>query len=279
MNKFLYSCILCLVLTSCTDVIDVDVPTEAPRLVIEASISWELGTFGNEQTIKLSMSTPYFSSQEIVPATGASVKITDDFSGEIFQFIDQNDGTYYCENFLPVINQTYTLEVVYNNEIYVAKETLTPVVPIDSVYQSTDEGFDKNALEVNVLFTDPANIENYYLVKFQEQGAVLPFLYDTSDEFTDGNQMKVFYEKFETNNNNQEEFQPGDVVKIDLYGISEQFYNYIRLLIEQSTEGGPFSTIPAQIKGNCLNITNEDNYAFGYFRLTQVSKITYTFTE
>jgi hypothetical protein len=268
-----------LILMSCTEVVEVDVPTEAPRLVVEATISWELGTPGNEQTIKLSNSTPYFNSIEIVPAKGASVKITDDFNGEIFTFSDQNNGEYFCNNFVPIINQSYTLEVIYNGEIYLANETLTSVVPIDEVYQSTDQGFDKNALEVNILFTDPANVENFYLTKFQEEGALLPALFDISDEFTNGNQMKVFYEKFETQNSDQQEFEPGDIVNISLFGISKQFYNYIGLLLEQSQEGGPFSTIPAQIKGNCLNISNDENYAFGYFRLTQVSKKTYEFVE
>ena len=40
-----------LTLTSCTDVIELDVPSEAPRLVIEASINWEKETIGNNQRI------------------------------------------------------------------------------------------------------------------------------------------------------------------------------------------------------------------------------------
>jgi hypothetical protein len=144
-----------------------------------------------------------------------------------------------------------------------------PVVKIDKVYQSTNQGFDKDALEVNVLFTDPANIENFYLIKFRQQGNHLPVLFDISDEFTDGNQIEIFYE------NN--DFVAGDIVDINLYGVSKQFYNYIKLLIEQSSEGGPFTTIPAQLKGNCINTTTPENVAFGYFRLTQVSKETYTF--
>ena len=270
---------ICLMFVSCTEVIDVDVPTEAPRLVVEATISWELGTLGNEQTVKLSSSTPYFNNTEMVAVTGASVKITNDTTNDTFTFADQNDGNYYCDYFIPVVNQSYTLQIDYKNEIYIANETLIAVVPIDEVYQSTGEGFDKEALEVNILFTDPANVENFYLTKFQEEGDLLPALYDISDEFTDGNEMKVFYEKYESDDSDQKAFEPGDVVYIDLYGISKQFYNYIRLLIEQSTEGGPFSTIPAQIKGNCLNVSNDENYAFGYFRLTQVSQKTYTFVE
>ena len=50
---------------SCNDVIDVDVPTATPRLVIEASLDWEKGTVGNEQTIKLSNIIDIFNDKSI----------------------------------------------------------------------------------------------------------------------------------------------------------------------------------------------------------------------
>lgn len=271
MTKYIkyYMLLFSIMLVSCTDVVDVEVPTEAPRLVIEASLDWENGTAGNEQTIKLSLSTPYFESENLNPVTGASVKVTNSGNGNEFLFTDMDNGEYFTANFIPVVNQEYTLEVIYSNEIYTAVETLMPVVNIDEVYQSIEQGFDKEALEINVLFTDPAGIENFYLMKFQRQGGYLPVLFDVSDEFTDGNQMEVFYE--------DEDFVVGDTFDISLHGISKQYYNFIRLLVEQSVDGGPFATIPAQLKGNCINITNPENNAFGYFRLTQVSKESFTF--
>lgn len=262
---------------SCTDVVEVDVPAAAPRLVIEASLDWEKGTLGNEQTIKLSESVPYFDELINNEVTGASVKVTNDDDNTEFVFVDQNDGTYTTDAFLPIIGQSYTLEVIYNGEVYIAQETLVPVVDIAEVNQSIEDGFDDEALEVNVLFDDPIDEENFYLFRFQEAQDLLPELLDISDEFTNGNQMKVFYEREEDDDINQEELQPGDVVSISFYGISERYFNYIRLLIEQyGSVGDPFSTLPAPLRGNCTNPTNPDNYAFGYFRLTQVVKTTYT---
>ncbi|MFD1292311.1 DUF4249 domain-containing protein [Lutibacter holmesii] len=260
-----------ILLTSCTDVIEVEVPEAAPKLVIEASIDWEKGTTGSVQTINLSLSTPYFDEDQLNPVTNATVKVTNNATGAVFNFTNQNNGSYRTYNFKPVVNNEYDLEVVYNNETYTATETLMPVVAIDEVYQSIDEGFDKDALEVNVLFTDPAGIENFYLMKFQRKGGYLAELFDISDEFTDGNQMSIFYE--------DEEFVVGDMIDIQLFGISKQYYNYIRLLIEQASDGGPFATIPAQLKGNCINTSNPENNAYGYFRLTQVAKESITFIE
>ena len=270
--------LLSIVLTSCTDVIDVDVPVAAPRLVIEASIDWEKGTLGNNQTIKLSTSTPYFSDQTNNSVAGASVKVINNTDNTEFVFIDQNDGTYSISNFVPIIGNSYTLEVLYDGQVYTAHETFIPVTDIANLYQSTEDGFESEALEVNVDFDDPANEENFYLFKFQEQGDLLPELLDISDEFTNGNTMTIFFEKGEDEDLNQEEFVPGDVVDIKMYGVSEAYSNYIRLLIEQyDSVGDPFSSTPAALRGNCINPANPDNYAFGYFRLTQVVKASYTF--
>ena len=264
--------------TSCTDVIDVDVPTAPPRLVIEASIDWQKGTSGNFQRVRLSTSTPFFENLQESPVVGASVKITNDVEGTEFVFQDEEDGNYFTGSFIPKLGQSYTLQVDYDGETYIAKETMIPVVPIDSVFQSTDNGFDKEALEVNVLFTDPANVPNFYLAKFQRRGDLFPTLFDIKDEFTDGNQIKIIYERLDNEDTGEMEFEPGDVLDIDLNGISSQYYDYIRLLIEQSgNSGNLFSTIPADLRGNCINVTNPDNFAYGYFRLTEVDKRVYTF--
>ena len=89
-------------LSSCTDVIELDVPSEAPRLVIEASINWEKETVGNNQRIKLSKSTPYFDTNGTEPVLGASVKIMNDSKGVVCIFTDNSDGTYSTDSFVPV---------------------------------------------------------------------------------------------------------------------------------------------------------------------------------
>jgi hypothetical protein len=47
------SLFLLLLLNSCTEVVNIDLNTESPRLVIEASINWQKGTSGATQKIKL----------------------------------------------------------------------------------------------------------------------------------------------------------------------------------------------------------------------------------
>lgn len=267
-----------IIFVSCEDVIDVKVSEGQERLVIEASLDWEKGTSGNNQVIKLSKSSPYFDNNTNNIVTGASVKVTNNNTLAEYIFNDENDGTYTISNFMPVIGHSYNLEVIYNGETYTGSETLTAVPDINRITQSVEGGFDDELLEVNIYYTDPADEENYYLTKYVEEGDLFPVLEDMSDEFVNGNEIHDFWEKEDNEDNNEKPFEPGDNIAISLYGISQRYYNYIRLLIEQYDSGGdPFSSTAAQIKGNCINTTNKENYPFGYFRVTQVVKANYTF--
>lgn len=278
MNRFInfLALLLLVFFTACTDVIDVEVPSEEPRLVIEASINWEKGTSGSDQTIYLSKSTPFFETNGNVPVSGASVVITNTSDGSFFEFNDQNDGSYTTSNFVPVLNDNYTLEVVSEGETYIAQETFIPVVPILEVYQSTDK-FLPEVLEVNFDFLDPAEEENYYYIKFKEQADAFPRLLDLKDEFVNGNLISVFNERQENEDINQVEYAPGDMVNMELIGVSKRYYEYIQLLISQSESGGPFDTTPVALRGNCTNQNDPNNFAYGYFRLTEVAKASYTF--
>ena len=106
----------------------------------------------------------------------------------------------------------------------------------------------------------------------------MPYLEDGDDEFVNGNEISWYFEKEEDDSTDKiEAFVPGDIVDIELYGISEEYSNYIGILIEQSEGGGLFSSTPVALKGNCINLTDPENFAYGYFRLTEVVKKSYTF--
>ncbi len=114
MKKYLF--IICLITTlhSCTDVIEVNVPEAPPRLVIEASMNWIKGTSGNEQTIRLSMSTPYFDNLNPEPVTGASVRVINNNDQAEFVFTDENNGLYTTVDFIPKMDQSYSTIKVYD---------------------------------------------------------------------------------------------------------------------------------------------------------------------
>lgn len=269
MKKIIYILLLSLTIYSCEDVIQVDLDTAETRLVIDASINWQKNTDGKTQQIRLSLTAPFFN-DTIPPATGATVHIKDT-NNNTFVFIeDAATGIYKNNTFIPVINGTYTLHIVYNNEVYTASETLTSVVPIDSVEQKNDGGFAGDEIEIKAFYNDPQNVENYYLFAFTVPSRNNIELNVYEDRFTDGNRNFAFY--------SGEELQSGDQLIIKNYGISKRTFNYLNILLQQSDDssGDPFENQPATVRGNCVNQTNPDHYPLGYFRLSETDSLTYT---
>lgn len=261
--------LLTLFLFSCEDVIDIETDSEAPKLVIEASINWFKNTTGNEQSIKLTLSAPYFENT-IQPATGAQVFITDTNNNTFTFTEDANTGIYKTTSFIPEIEGVYNLTINYNNETYTATETLKSVVEIDYIEQNNEGGFSNDEIEIKAFYTDPADAENYYFFEFLCDIPKIPRLEVYKDEFINGNQIFAIYR--------EEDLESGDVVTIKNYGVSRQFYNFMFLLLQQNNQsnGGPFDTQPATILGNCVNQTNPDNFPLGYFRLSEATEFLYT---
>jgi hypothetical protein len=93
---------------SCEDVINVDLETGDPKLVIDANILWQKGTSGNEQKIKLTTTTDYYTNT--IPTVSGAIVFVTNSQNTVFDFIEvPNTGEYVCTNFVPVINETYTL--------------------------------------------------------------------------------------------------------------------------------------------------------------------------
>ena len=123
MKKIIITVLIGVLLVSCEDVIEVDLPTSEPRLVIDASINWFKGTTGNEQSIKLSLSAPFFQ-DGTPPANNATVTIID-MNSNTFEFIENGDSGVYENNaFLPEIDGIYQLTVIYEDEVYTAGQVL-----------------------------------------------------------------------------------------------------------------------------------------------------------
>jgi len=255
---------------SCEEVVEVDLDTAPPRLVIDASIDWVKGTDGSEQTIKLTTTTGYYSTT-IPVVSGATVFVTNG-NDVVFDFIETpGTGVYVCSNFVPVIGETYTLTVVNGGQTYTATETMYEVPDITYTTQDNEGGFLGEDVEVRFFFQDEAGVENFYMSRFDT--AVMPYPdYDVSnDKFTDGNEMFGIF--------NHDDLGPGQLLYIKLFGISERYYNYMSILIslaEGGSGGGPFQTAPSTVRGNIINQTNEANFALGYFRLSEVDTLEYT---
>ncbi len=256
---------------SCEDVIEVELNEAEERLVIEASILKLKGDEGNNQQIRITKTRGFFE-EEITTVEDALVTITNQ-DGTVFNFLHDTLGVYRTSEFDSELLQDYKLRVEVENEVYTAEETFIPVVQIDSVAQRNNGGFSGEEVELRAYYKDTPGVDNYYLFTFFVDFIDFPDVNIFEDEFFDGNTIFALYI--------EEELMAGDEVFIQNFGMSEQFYNYMFILLNQvgSGGGGPFSTPPSTVRGNIINETNPDHYPFGYFNLSETDLFIYTVQE
>jgi hypothetical protein len=249
---------------SCEDVIDINLNTAAPKLVVFASIQKQKGTAVKEQKIRLSTTTGYFDT--VIPSvSGADVRITNSDNVDFIFTETSNPGEYKCSNFDPDFDEEYVLTIDLNEETYTATETLKSVSPfnIRGIEQKNDGGFSGKEIEIKAYFNDPAVVDNYYMVKFKSSILAIPSYDIFDDSFTQGNENFGLYIN--------ENLKTGDELDITLFGISKRYFEYMRKLtaVAGSASGGPFATAPASVRGNIVNQKNPNNFAFGYFNLSE----------
>ena len=276
MKQFLFFSLIFL-LFACEEVVDVDLPTIEPRLVVEADILKPKGQSGNEQHIHLHRSQNYFDETNAPAVTNAVVTITNTDSGEVFPFTHSTNGHYTTSTFQPEFGATYMLTISVDGEQFEATEQFVQVPTINRFEQNMASGFDgEEVISIDFYFNDNANATNFYHVSHRVNQELEPYISIWDDRFQNGNEIKVLYREYFTDDVDGE-LVAGDEVDVLFSGISENYARYMVLLTEQSYSGGdPFATTPVQLKGNVLNKTNPQHRAFGYFRLSEVVDTTFT---
>lgn len=270
MKKFTYFLLFIIgfSLVSCEDVVDVDLDTAAPRLVIDASIQWPKGSAGNEQQIKLSTTTGFYDTN-IPTVSGAIITVTNSV-GQVFNFAEEvpGSGIYLCHDFVPQLNETYVMAVLLGGDLYTATEILKPVAEITTIEQNNEGGFTGEDIEIKTYFNDPGATQDYYLFRYKPSINAVPSYDVSDDEFYNGNEFFGYY--------SNEDIQSGDTIDITLYGVSKRYFEYMAklILIAQGSDG-PFGTPPATVRGNIVNQTDAANFALGYFNLSETDQQTY----
>ena len=261
--------------TACEKVIELDLDTQEKELVIDAHIDWEKGATGQEQTILLSYTQPYYSQEAPESASGATVLVTDN-QGNIFPFVEHIAGTYKNVNFTPALGRRYALIVQYQGKEYVASDILkeVPQLTEDNITQSNDGGFTRNEIMLTLRFDANPNERNNFVLRIKASSDGVTRIYGFNDRyFPDGR----FSSKILSRSNKEEEkFKPGDTVEITLFRVSETYMNYIRVLSNNASNNAGLFSIPNRVRGNIINRANPQENPLGAFRVAQYSKVTYT---
>ncbi len=272
MKKLVYIIIGLVIITACEDVIDVDVPNGEPRLVIDASFEIYLDEEPVDVLggVRLTLSAPFFD-DDVPTVSDAIVFVTNLSDDSVINFIESSEpGFFIPENsdILPEFDIDYELTVIYNSETYKATTQLIPTVAIENIEQGDGTLFEGDETEIIVFFTDDGNRDDFYLFDF-DFNLYLP----SEDRFYQGEAFNFSYF--------YEDMVGGEEVTIKILGIDERYFNYSNIIIEQSEQegGNPFQTPPAQIRGNIINTTDPDNFALGYFNLSEANRFQFTIQE
>jgi hypothetical protein len=267
-KRYILPVLLILFFSNCEKVIDVDVPSIDPKLIIDATfeVYFDRSPVTAKTIVKLASSADYF--DDVIPTvTNATVFLTDLTNNTIINFSNTNfDGNYEPVNpFIPADNTPYELTVIYENETYKGLATKVKSTPLTDVYQGDETLFSGKETELKVSFFDEPVVKNYYLFDFSEN------LYLTIDDrFFNGNDynFSFFYQ--------EDEIELPKKVTIKMSGISKEFYTYFEILNSQSGQnsGGPFQSVPSSLLGNMINTTNEDNFPLGYFHISETDTFT-----
>ena len=278
----------------CEDVIDVDVPEEPPRLIVEALIRVDRSEPFIPVEVKLTTTNSFF--EEIPAASAESIVIlynqyddgiiTSTGSSTLAE-TEPGSGIYVPDpNFssdqrIPtaVLNDDleFIMSVRYQGRQYLAQTRYVPSVPIINLAQGVGTLFSDDETEVIITYTDDPNRSNFYVFDFD-----FGEFFDSEDTFYQGQtfSFSYFYDQI---------FESGRELEISILGADQEFYNYMLLLIQQAEDDfNVFDTPVATVRGNVFDVTDLDNidvfdnvdqpdsYALGYFAVVEEYQATLT---
>lgn len=254
-----------LLLSSCEEVIELDLPEADKRLVVD---SW-LHNLSDMQTVKLRLTGPYFDNTATPAVEGALVTVFED-NGNEYKFLEEEPGVYRA-SFVPQVANSYTLEIITSDGVeYISKaERMNPVPALEDIYfeYKPKALFEEEGYYVFIGLMDPAGIKNFYRWKYYVNGVLQnspDYFVIQNDDLIDG--ADLFDIQF-----NFEPLEVGDHVRIEQYALSENAFDFLSILREQVTSGrGTFDAPPAPIRGNIINKNNPDENVLGYFGISDI---------
>lgn len=247
--KYIFIAFL-LALVSCEEIVDLKSGEIEPRIVIDATI-----TENQECLISITKTQKFYDDFPGEEVGGAVITLKDDKGqSEVMRGSKQYAGIY-ISSIKGVVGVEYTLEVAIDGEKYVAKATIPPVTPIDSIYIYNIQFGKEPWYSPCVVFRDIPDKANYYHSLVYVNGNLLRTIYLTDDEYRDGLEIHDILH-FNKEHNNDEELEIGDQITVELQSLDKGAYTFYNS-IAFSTGTNPISNFSGGVLG-CFKAYNTD---------------------
>ena len=230
-------------LSSCEEVIKVDLINETPKVVIESYIT----NIEGPVFVKISKSQAFFNQSNFTAVKNATVQLEYLIKKE--KLIEKGGGYYVTSRVSGIAGKTYTLNVTTNSQTFGATVQIPNSVPIDTVYFKPGL-FHNDSLNIFVEFKDPAITENYYRIKiFRNRRYAVNDYFLITDAFSDGEKIvaPIYYRYF----------APKDTVFVELLNLERNTWRYFKGVsesIQQGVNSQAPGNPPSNFSGGALGI-------------------------
>lgn len=251
MRKILYIILLSVLFYSCEEVVDVDMPTIPPRLVIDAQLTQvEYGDIFGGCRVVLTHTQDFNKAFSFTPISEAKVTLYDTKARVLEEMHYDSSAEMFLARMRILRGREYRITVEHENEMYEATETIPNVVPVDSMYfMKIKMTEDEDAMMIPVLvFKDPADERNYYGGELYINDKRMKIVNCYDDEYKNGLMIESMY-SFDKSDNNDDGLKIGDVVRIEMDNLAYGSYHYLRTVY--SISGGAANPI-SNFSGNVL---------------------------
>ncbi len=242
-------------LSSCEDVIEVDLNNTDPQIVIEAKLYDRF----QPATVIITKTSDFFDTLTYRTVSGAEITIADN-EGNIVNIPETDSVGIYSADFFGKQNKTYTLTVKAEGKTYTASAKMKTPTEIDSMffkYRDNPLPYQDEGYELTCILKDSANYPEYAKLDVYKNQKRSTEIYLFEDTYSDGNNFEyIFY---------NDTFQENDTASVLVSSCDKDVYKYLYTYAEITSDffhdtGTPYNPT-SNISGGAL----------GYFGVFSVS--------
>jgi len=245
-------------LSSCQKVINIDLKSKDPVVMIEAIVTDDPTV---PQTVKITKTVNFSESNVFPEVSGANVSISDN-AGNNVTLSETSSGVYQTTSLAGIPGRTYYLTINAEGKTYTSVSTMPVKVNLDTVLVTQGGGpGPSDSKMVAAVYTDPTGKGNYYRFKLKKNSKESTSISLADDQIMDGgvNNNSFFDQSLE--------FKTGDTAVVTMMCIDKPVHLYFYSL-NQNGNGPDASATPAN------PVTNIQGATLGYFsaQTTQTKK-------